>query len=130
MNVDFQSDVNRAGLVQVMEFIAEAETPVLIHCVMGQDRSAFICALLECLMGASNQEIHQDYMITYYNFYGVQPGTEQYDRVAKNLDEHLCAAFRADDLSVCDLQKEAEDYFREVGVSEDTLEAVRMNLGA
>ena len=47
------------------------EGPYLIHCALGKDRTGFVCALLEMLAGASYQEILDDYMLTYQNFYHV-----------------------------------------------------------
>ena len=80
-------------------------------------------------MGAGYEDIRRDYMISFRNYYGTEPGTEQYERVAVNLDKVLKAAFKADDLPHCDLEAEAAEYLRGLGVSEETLAAVKKKIG-
>ena len=44
--------------------------------------------------GASAEEITADYMVTYYNYDGVQPGTEQFSVIAaSNIQKSLASAF-------------------------------------
>jgi len=57
----------------------ENKPPFLIHCVEGKDRCGFFAMLLEGLAGASYQEIKDDYMLTYENFYGFKKGEKGYD---------------------------------------------------
>jgi len=129
LGVDFSSDLNRQGVADAMAFIASAKTPILVHCNEGQDRAGFVSALLECLMGASFEEIKQDYMVTFYNYYGVTAGTDQYEQISNNIVKSLKTAFGVDDLTDTDLSKAAEKYLAELGVSADTIAAVKRNLG-
>lgn len=129
LGVDFTSELNRAGVVEAMNFLAKAQTPVLVHCNEGQDRAGFVSALLECLMGASEAEVVQDYMATFYNYYGVTAGTEQYTQIAGNIAKHLRTAFALEDLSGADLAAEAQEYLLELGVSQQTIDGVKANLG-
>ena len=82
LGVDFAAEDFCAGLAEGFRFIATHEGPYLVHCNEGKDRAGFTAAVLECLMGATSEEITADYMVTYYNYYGVEPGTEQYDVIA------------------------------------------------
>ena len=66
-----------AGLREMMNH----NGPCYIHCVEGKDRTGIVCILLEALAGAGGEEIAADYMETYRNYYGITPGTEQYDAV-------------------------------------------------
>ncbi|MCR5824924.1 MAG: tyrosine-protein phosphatase [Oscillospiraceae bacterium] len=129
LGVDFSSELNRQGVADAMAFIAKAQTPVLVHCNEGQDRAGFVSALLECLMGASFEEVKQDYMVTFYNYYGVTAGTDQYEQISNNIAKSLRTAFGVEDLDAADLAAEAEDYLRELGVSAATIAAVKKNLG-
>ncbi|MBR7082269.1 MAG: tyrosine-protein phosphatase [Oscillospiraceae bacterium] len=129
LGVDFTSDVNRAGVAEAMKFLTTAETPVLIHCNEGQDRAGFMSALIECLMGASIEEVMQDYMVTFYNYYGVTAGTDQYTQISNNVVKNLKTTFGIDNLEGADLAAEAEEYLIELGVSKEDIEAVRKNLG-
>lgn len=40
----------------------------------GKDRTGYVCALLEGLCGATYEEIVDDYLITYNNFFHLNPG--------------------------------------------------------
>ena len=81
-------------------------------------------------MGASADEVIADYMVTFYNYYGVQPGTEQYDIVANsNICKSLAAAFEIPDIREADLQAEAEAYLLEIGLTMDEIAQIRTNLG-
>lgn len=129
LGVDFATEANRKGVADTMEFIADAKTPVLVHCNEGQDRAGFVSAILECLMGASFPEVKQDYMATFYNYYGVTAGTDQYGQIANNIIKNLKAAFNVEDLYKADLSKEAEEYLKELGVSAATIANLKKNLG-
>jgi len=128
LGVDFASELNRAGVAEAMTFLADAPTPVLVHCNEGQDRAGFMSALLECLMGASFEEVRADYMITFYNYYGIQPGTDQYNQIANNIDKNLRTAFGLETLEGVDLSAAAEEYLLGLGVTAETIAAVRENL--
>ena len=129
LGVDFTTELNRAGVKEAMSFLADAPTPVLVHCNEGQDRAGFMAALLECLMGASLDEVKQDYMVSFYNYYGVTAGTEQYTKLTNNIVKNLKTAFGVEELETVDLAKEAEEYLLELGVTADEIKAVKQNLG-
>ena len=130
LGVDFTSQTNRDGLAEGLRALTTAETPILIHCNEGQDRAGFVSAVLECLMGASLDEVVADYMVTFHNYYGVEPGTEQYSIIANNIQKNLRIAFGVEDLSAADLQAEAVDYLQEIGVSAEDVAALQAKLGA
>lgn len=128
LGVDFSSDLNKAGVVEMMNFLADAPTPVLVHCNEGQDRAGFVSALLECLMGASLDEVVQDYMVSFYNYYGVVAGTDQYAQLSNNIKKNLTVYMGVEDIENADLQAEAEEYLKGLGVSDETIAAVKANL--
>ena len=91
---------------------------------------SFVSAVLECLTGASADEVIADYMVTFFNYYRVQPGTEQYDIIANsNICKSLAAAFEIPDIREADLQAEAEAYLLEIGLTAEEIAQVRTNLG-
>jgi len=51
--------------------MASADGPYLVHCLEGKDRTGFVCIVLEALMSATYQEIVDDYMLTYNNYYHI-----------------------------------------------------------
>ncbi len=121
----------RAQLAEGFRYLADNEGPYLIHCNEGKDRTGFAAAILECLMGASADEVVEDYMLTFRNFYGVEPGSEVYQRIAEgNLQKVLEKAFEIEnfydekvDLAVC-----AEQYLTDLGMTKDEIAALKDNL--
>ena len=129
LGVDFSADEFKAGLAEGLRFIAKNEGPYLVHCTEGKDRAGFTSAVLEALMGATAEEITADYMVTYYNYYGVQPGTEQYDVIAaRNIQKSLAAAFGMTSIFEGDLQAAAVNYLTAIGVSAEDIAAAQAHL--
>ena len=130
LGVDFAADEFKAGLAEGIRFIAEGEAPFLVHCNEGKDRAGFTSAVLEALLGATAEEITADYMITYFNYYGVQPGTEQYDIIAaSNIQKTLAAAFGMTSIFDGDLKAAAEAYLAQIGLTAEQISAVQAKLG-
>ena len=132
MGVDFTSDEFAAGIVKGFSFLAEHETPYLVHCVEGKDRAGFAAMALEALMGRAEDEIVADYMVSYANYYGIEEGTEKYDMIAeKNVKEMLRAVAgleKGASLEGVDLQSAAEAYLLAHGMAEETLKALEEKL--
>lgn len=130
MMVDFSSDRFQNSLAEGLRFLAAHEAPYLIHCVLGKDRTGFACALLECLMGATAAEVVADYMETYYNFYGVEPGTENYEIIANgNIRGILAKTFNVESFDSADLAACAEAYLTKLGLTGEEIAALREKLG-
>ncbi len=130
LSVDFAAEDFRLGLADGVRFIAANEAPFLVHCNEGKDRAGFVTAVLECLMGASAEEVTADYMVTFYNYYGVEAGTEQYYAIAKaNIQKSLAKAFEIDTIEGADLAEEAREYLLAIGVSEEDITAAKAKLG-
>jgi len=131
LGVDFTADDFRFGLAEGFRFLASHEGPYLIHCNEGKDRAGFTSAILECLMGASAEEVTSDYMVTYANYYGVQPGTEQYNAIVRsNIAKTLATAFGIESIYDVDLAAEADAYLLEIGMSREEIDTLKNNLGA
>ena len=129
LGVDFSAEDFKTGLAEGLRFIAANEGPFLIHCNEGKDRAGFVSAVVESLMGASADEIVNDYMITFRNYYGVEEGTEQYRAIAaSNIEKSLAAAFSVESIYSCSLQAEAEEYLSELGLSSDEIKSVFQKL--
>ena len=130
LGADFLSKSTLSGVAGGMRFIISNNGPYLIHCNEGKDRAGFVSALLECLMGATLDEVIDDYMVTYYNYYGVEKGTEKYDVVVKNnLIKSLNEVFKVEDVYKADLAKEAEAYLMEdAGLTADEVSALKGRL--
>ena len=131
LGVDFAADSFKEGLTEGLRFMIQNDGPYLVHCAEGKDRAGFVSAVLECLMGASADEVTQDYMETYVNYYGIEPGTEKYDAiVAGNIEKMLCIAFEINDLYAADLAAECGEFLRsELGMTQTEIDALMKRLG-
>ena len=119
-----------AALSAGLAFFAAHDGPYLVHCKEGKDRTGFVCAVLECLMGAALDEVTADYMETYACYYGVRPGTEQYAAICRNnIEKNLAEAFGTEDLRSLDLADSAGKYLLSIGLDEAALTALREKLG-
>ena len=131
MGMDFTAEDFGQTLAEGFRFLASHDGPYLIHCLEGKDRTGFAAAVLECLMGASAEEVVQDYMLTFYNFYGVEPGTQQYEEIEKgNLEVSLTKAFGIPsiwddgvDLSAC-----ADTWLGSIGMRPEEISALKEKL--
>ena len=131
MGTSFATDDFRGRLAEGLRFLARSEGPYAIHCNEGKDRAGVVAALLECLMGATYDEVRADYMTSYANYYGIGPDDPRYDEIAdENIGTTLRAMFGTDDLAGADLSVEAQEYVAEIGLSEAEIESLRAHLGA
>ena len=131
LGVDFAAEDFKTGLAEGLRFFAENEGVYLVHCTEGKDRAGFVTALLECLMGATYEEVVADYMVTYSNYYGVELGTEKYDAIANsNIIKSLQNAFGVQDLKRADLAAEAKEYVASLGLTDAEIASLMANLGA
>ena len=80
--MDFFSEAFQMKLVDGFRYMASHDGPYLIHCIEGKDRTGFVCMLAEALCGASYDEIVEDYMTTYANYYGI---TKESDEAKYNI---------------------------------------------
>lgn len=126
MNANYRSDAFAKTISEAFAEMAAHEGPCLIHCVEGKDRTGFVCALLLALADASAQEIVDDYMITYLNYYGITEKSmpDKYEAVKGNADDFLyclCGAEKGTDINTLDLKKGGEDYLRRGGLSDEQI---------
>ena len=68
-------------------------------------------------------------MLTYRNFYGVEPGDPSYDILLKNLIRTLDGLFGTDGLEAADLKAEASDYLLSIGLTQEQLDTLKTKLG-
>ena len=132
MGVDFQADDFKAKLKSGLEFLIGSEGPYLIHCTEGKDRAGFVSALLEALMGATKEEIKADYMLSFINYYHVELGSEQYERIAdRNIFNELRIIAGLDkdaSLEDVDLAAAAETYLQGIGLTSAQITALKARL--
>ncbi len=123
MNMNFTSDEFTDKLVAGFTAMSEQEGPYLVHCTEGKDRTGFVCMLIEALAGASYEEIVDDYMVTYDNYYKITKESDpsKYDVI---LDKNLIAMIRvvvgddSVDITTADLSVYARNYLVNAGMTD------------
>lgn len=127
--VRFRSDDFRQGVVRGLRYMLDHEGPWLVHCTLGKDRTGFVCALLEALMGADEAEILADYMTTYENFYHLKPEDAAYRSLAESARRESLSEARAMDLRENpDLARCARKWLVDAGMTEAEIQALKMRL--
>lgn len=76
VKTDPTSDDYNTKLIAALKELPSRPGPYVVHCLEGKDRTGYVCALLEGLCGATYDEMVNDYLITYYNYYGITPETD------------------------------------------------------
>ena len=132
MSIDFISDAFANGIVKGFTFLSEHETPYLVHCVEGKDRTGYAVMLLEMLAGFDTDAIIADYMTTYVNYYGIEVGSEKYDMLAeKNIKEMMrtvAGLEKGADLEGIDWQAAGEQYLLSIGMDAEAVSRLKANL--
>ncbi|MBR6397858.1 MAG: tyrosine-protein phosphatase [Lachnospiraceae bacterium] len=125
LNANFASEDFAKKTAAGLKTAAEHEGPYLIHCTEGKDRTGFVCMLLEALAGATYEEMLDDYMITYDNYYGINETEqrEKYDTIVSEVFVPMAEIIAGEgaDLSKADFVGGAEEYLRRGGMDEGTI---------
>ena len=133
LNLDwkYNSKNFRDRLAGGLKAMARSEPPFLIHCDAGKDRTGFVCALIEALMGFDIDYIVQDYLKSFENYFKVVKNSREYDFIADNeIRAFLAKAFnvKAKDLNKINLALYAENYFKAIGVEAEDIAALKLKL--
>ena len=109
MPVEFFAKSFQKKLVQGFRFMIEHDGPYLVHCTYGMDRTGFTISVLEALMGATSEDLQNDYAKTFSNYYNLVDGkqvtlNEQQVNFFKNVvTKNLQAVYHAVDIEVPDI---------------------------
>lgn len=127
--VDYTSDDYARQLHDGLLFLISHEGPYLIHCNEGKDRTGFACMILGAYMGGTLQELKDDYMASFVNTYGVEPGSDQYQLIEQSVPEMLASLNDGKPCREKDIQKVATRYLKErVGLSDEELKQLKAAL--
>ena len=130
---DYTSEGYASKTADALRTLLDAEGPILIHCSEGKDRTGFVCVLLEALCGASYNEIKEDYMLTYENYYGIDKESKKadYNMLVKGLLKPMLqtvAGSEDADVKNADLKAGAERFLKEGGMTDSEIEKLRSRL--
>lgn len=132
---NFFTDDFAASVADGLTFLAQGKTPFCIHCTEGKDRAGFAAMLLEALMGAELDEIVHDYMLSFYNYYGIDK-EHQPERYQAVLDTNLMAELRyvtgaesIEEMEQMDLEAAVTAYLLDAGMAQEDIFLLKEKLG-
>lgn len=138
MASDYEADAFKASIATGMRSLTHATGPSYIHCMEGKDRTGFVCMLIEALAGASYEQMCNDYMTTYANYYHIteQDSPERYQAVkdlyCDGFARYFCSLtsnIPVDDISTEQLpsanyQSAARSYLELCGMNDEEIDAL------
>lgn len=129
---DEKQTATRKSYVELMGILADEDNyPVYIHCQQGDDRTGTIAFFLNALLGVSYNDLCIDYEMTSFSPSGLRGARngQNYSNHFTDIYSGLLTYGETDEngqidentpISVC-----AENFFKSLGVTEDTIEAIR-----
>jgi len=76
LKADPTADDYNNRLIEALKQLPSRPAPYVVHCMEGKDRTGYVCALFEGLCGATYEEIVADYLVTYDNYYDINPAKD------------------------------------------------------
>ncbi len=134
LNVNFYSDEFNTTLIEGLRFLAQNDPPYSIHCTEGKDRAGFTAMLLEAMMGATLQEVIDDYMLSFYNYYEIdkENDPERYETVLNTnlftMLYHVTGTETIEELAQTNLESAVTNYLLRHGMDESTIQALKDKL--
>lgn len=134
LNMNFGSDYFKGQVVKALKEIASHDGPYLIHCTEGKDRTGFVCMLIEAFAGATYEEIVEDYMMTYFNYYAITKAFDEarYNIIVENLlvpmIEELIVGDEVVDIKTANFAELANSYLLANGMTQDELNALSIKI--
>ena len=136
---EFFSEIFKVGLVIGFRYMIEHEGPYLVHCTYGMDRTGFMIAVLEALMGATTEEIQDDYAKTFSNYFTVVNGKQvalneqQIDFFKAVVLRNLKAVYHAEGIDVPDTEpidwaSATERYLGKLGMTPEEISDLKDRL--
>ena len=119
LNMNYTSKEFQEKIASGFRAMLSSDGPYLVHCLEGKDRTGFVCIVLEALLNATYEEIVDDYMKTYENYYGIDINDSRYATIkAKNVDSMLKFICNGADYKKVDLKGYAKTYLLNGGLTE------------
>ena len=122
------------SMAKGLTFLSRSEPPYCVHCTEGKDRAGFSVMLMAALMGATLEEITDDYMLSFRNYYGItQEGQpERYKVVLDNnlyaILYHITGTSSYEELAQVNLEEAVTKYLIDAGMTENDILALKNNL--
>ena len=130
MDMAYKGEEFSQKLVQGLTAASKEEGPYLVHCVEGKDRTGYVCMVLEALTGASYQEMIDDYMVPYDNYYLINQASDP-DKYRIIKEKYIDTMLRyvagfgsSDNIETADYALCAREYLLAIGMEEADIKAL------
>ena len=127
MNASFFSDEFKSHVADMFRYVINEDGPFLIHCTEGKDRTGFVCFVMEVLADFSLEELEDDYMLTYKNYYNISKSEDmRFYKAVKEVKfddyiENICQVDTIEDLAEEQLHDSVVTYLISSGLTEDEI---------
>ena len=134
MSMQYKSEEFESKLVKGLTDMANNDGPYYIHCQEGKDRTGFVCMVVDALGGATLNEIINDYMKTYDNYYRINDinDQEKYNLIKKaNIDamiKYMTEEKNMENLKTSDLSELAEKYLIRIGMNQENINKLKVKI--
>ena len=126
---EFDLEVFNYKLRQGFQFMLKKESPYLIHCNAGRDRTGFVAAILELLCGATIDDVIYDYLLSYGKYFANAQNDELNYITGQIIYGQLNAILKRRIKDTKNLQSNIEKYFLEdIKLSENELLSLKKKL--
>lgn len=112
MGVDLLSPEFAAKVKVGLVFLSKKSPPYLIHCVEGKDRAGIVTAVLGAMMGASAEDIYNDFVLSFENYFRVKPATPAYNAIRKIVTDIFISIHNGDPVDDTNIRFVALTYLR------------------
>jgi len=132
MAAAYKTDVFASKMKTMFEAILNNDGPYYIHCLEGKDRTGYVCMVIEALLGATYEELIDDYFITYHNYYGIEKGSNKYEVIKSlHIDEMIRYVFGFDEntnLLKANYKTPVNSYLLSIGLTQEEIDAIQVKL--
>ena len=131
MNVQYKTEDFAKRVVKGLIDMSNNDGPYYIHCLEGKDRTGFYCMIIGAIADSSYNEIIEDYMTTYDNYYGItlESSKEKYDAIKEsNIDEMLKFMTGEEDIAKlkdADMSELVNKYLIRYGMNEEQIQLLK-----
>ena len=132
MAAAYKTDDFASKMKTMFEAILNNDGPYYIHCLEGKDRTGYVCMVIEALLGATYEELIDDYFITYHNYYDIEKGSNKYEVIKSlHIDEMIRYVFGFDEttnLLKANYKTPVNSYLLSIGLTQDQIDAIQVKL--
>lgn len=134
MSMQYKSETFSKKLIKGLIDMSNNYGPYFIHCQEGKDRTGYFCMVIGALGGATYNELVDDYMKTYDNYYKIKENNskEKYELIKKaNIDDmilYITGENSIPNLKDANISELATNYLIKIGMDENQIKVLKSKI--